>query len=162
MSGNYKVRSVSGILFWAGILILLVSYFLPAFDARVVFSGYETVYIALIIPFEHFEGSFLSTAFYKMHMFLLGLHNALLIGSIILAKSLMAGRQKWLLIGISFSTINAIGFYFVNRFSINSGELYAGYYLWVFASLLIVAGLFSARFNLFKDSSLEKSDKNGI
>lgn len=72
MSGNHKVPNVSVMLLGAGTLILLISYFLPTFDARVVFSGYETVYIALIIPFEHFEGSFLSTALYKMHMFLLG------------------------------------------------------------------------------------------
>lgn len=153
MSVSHKVLTKSGMLFGAGILTLLISYFLPAFDARVVFSGYETVYIALIIPFEHFEGSFVSTALYKTHMFLLGLHNALLIGSLILAKSIMAGKQKWLLLGLSFTTINAVGFYFVNRFSIDSGELYIGYYLWVFASLLIVAGLFSARFSLFAKSS---------
>ncbi len=54
-----------------------------------------------------------------------------------------------------------MGFYFVNRFSINSGELYAGYYLWVFASLLIVAGLFFARLNFISKSRHEKSGKKG-
>lgn len=145
MIHTHSKKNAAFILLSVGTLALLISYFLPAFDARVVFSGYETVYIALVISFENFDGSFLSAAFYKIHMLLLGLHNFLLVGSIFLLRPLIAGRHKWLLLSTCISTINAIGFFFVNRYSINSGELYAGYYLWIFASLAIVAGLFLPR-----------------
>lgn len=121
-----------------GFIIYIISLFLPAF---MKIKGYETLAIALIIPFEE--------TIYNLpmviHFFFLGIHNFLLIGALCTAHFFIE-KTHWWLVGILFiSGINVIGFFFFALLQQGLGELHIGYYLWTLASLLIIGGIFWKR-----------------
>lgn len=119
----------------SGFIIYIISLFLPAY---MDFTGYETLAIALIFPFEE--------SIYDLpvaiHFFFLGIHNFLLMGALCTAHFFVEKIYPWLLWILLMSVINVIGFFFISLSEHAINELQIGYYLWTLASLLIVGGIF--------------------
>lgn len=123
-----------------GSVFYIISLLLPAF---MHFKGYETAVIALMIPFE---GSTYNV-FTSFHLFFLGIHNILLVATLVMARSLMEGRHVWLLWVLLISVLNVIGFFLFAACENGISDLQIGYYIWALASLFIAGGLFWRRQN---------------
>jgi len=134
----------------SGVVFYIISLILPSF---MDLKGYETLIVALIIPFE---GSTYNL-FTSLHLLLLGIHNLLLIGTLAMARSLIEGRHQWLLWVLVISVLNVIGFFFFSVYENDISEVQIGYYIWALASLLILGGLFWRRQN-FSQSDTSTND----
>jgi len=123
-------------------LTYLLSFFLPAYSERLNLLGYECAYIAFAILFDanvNIDGGFFVQLLTKGHFLLLGLHNVIVPVCLLLCKKIAEGYYRWLANILAVSTLNTILFFFYNYFNeeIAGEELLAGYYLWVFSSVLI-------------------------
>lgn len=118
-----------------GFVFYIISLVLPAF---MDFKGYETLAIALMIPFE--DSTY--NLFTSFHLLFLGIHNFLLIGTLAMARFLIEGRHQWLLWVLLISVLNVSGFFFLSVFEHGISDLQIGYYIWALASLFILGGIF--------------------
>jgi len=123
-------------------LIYLLSFFLPAYSERLNLHGYECACIAFAILFDAnvtIDGGFFAELLTKGHFLLLGLHNVIVPVCLLLFKKIADGYYRWLANILAISTLNTILFFFYNYLSeeFAGEELLAGYYIWVFSSVLI-------------------------
>jgi len=142
---NWIRESGSKLLLTFSALIYLLSFFLPAYSTRLNLFGYECAYIAFGLVFDanvDIDGGFLFQLLTKGHFLLLGLHNVIVPVCLMLYKKIAAGHFRWLVNILAISILNTILFFFYNYFDEQMGEvLLYGYYVWVFASLMILITL---------------------
>jgi hypothetical protein len=145
MNGNQKKwlrENGTGLLLILSAAIYLLSFFLLAYSNRLNLSGYECAYIAFGIAFDldvEIDGGFIVQLLNRGHFLLLGLHNVIVPICLLLYKKIEAGNFRWLVNILFISLLNTILFFFYNYFSeqMDGEALLSGYYVWVFASVLI-------------------------
>lgn len=138
---NWMQKHGLKLLFAFSGLIYVLSFFMPAYSSRLNLSGYECAYIAIAFLFDanvDFKGGFFVQLLTKGHFLLLGLHNVIVPVCLLLYKKIAACHFRWVVNLLAISTLNTILFFFYNYFGeeMNGEELLAGYYFWIFASVL--------------------------
>lgn len=139
---NWMLKPGFRLLLAFSTLTYLLSFFLPAYSERLNLYGYECAYIAFAILFDanvNIDGGFFVQLLTKGHFLLLGLHNVIVPVCLLLCKKIADGYYRWLANILAISTLNTILFFFYNYFNeeITGEELMAGYYFWIFSSVLI-------------------------